>query len=145
MGAVTSSSAHIEDVEGSNESYVAGVVMPSAVLGSGSKTEEEVSPLTVSHLCWMCTLMGPSADEPVTVMGMLNCGAHVVLIDSLLVDQLGLHCFHLHKLLPISVALNNTTTSESHLYEYVKIALYAPNSAWTSQTVKAVVTEKLCD
>lgn len=67
-----------------------------------------------------------------------------MLIDSTLVKELGLRHFRLHKLLPISVALNNLTTSESHLYKYIKIAPYSLDSAWTSRTLKAIVTPKLC-
>ena len=43
VGAVTSS-AHIKEVNDENDaSFIVGAVMPSAVLGSGSETEEEVS------------------------------------------------------------------------------------------------------
>jgi hypothetical protein len=75
---------------------------------------------------------------------MLDCGAHVVLISETLVCRLGLCCFRLHKPLPISVALNNTTSSNSHLYEYVKITPFSPDSAYVSLTIKAVVMPSLC-
>jgi len=75
---------------------------------------------------------------------MLDCGAHIVSIDDMLADALGLCHFHLHKPLPISVALNNSALLNSHLYEYIKIVPYAPDSAWVGQTIKAVVTPKLC-
>jgi hypothetical protein len=75
---------------------------------------------------------------------MLDCGAHVVLIDDALVGKLGLCRFCLHKPLPISVALNNLNASENYLHECVKIVPFALNSAWTSCTVKAVVTLNLC-
>jgi hypothetical protein len=88
--------------------------------------------------------MGPGVDEPLTVTSMLDCGAHVALIDAALVFRLGLHLFHLHKPLPISVALNNTMCSDSHLHEYVKIAPFAPDSSYVSHTIKAVVTPSLC-
>jgi hypothetical protein len=58
--------------------------------------------------------------------------------------QLGLRRFRLHKPLPISVALNNSTTSDSHLHEFVRIAPFAPNSAWVSCTVKAIIVPHLC-
>lgn len=104
--------------------------MPSAVLGSGSESEDDVSaPLTVRHLHWQCSLLGPAIDEPLTVKGMLNCGAHIVLIDESLITHLGLRRFCLHKPLPISVAMNNATCSDSHLHEYVKVTPFAPNSS----------------
>jgi hypothetical protein len=44
--------------------------MPSAVLGAGSESEEDVSaPLTVKHLLWACSLLGPLINEPMTVNG----------------------------------------------------------------------------
>jgi hypothetical protein len=144
VGVVAGTTVQIEELAEDEDSSVACMIMPSVVLGSGSESEEEVSPLTVLHLCWACMLMGPVADELITVNSMLDCGAHIILIDSVLVKKLGLCHFHLHNPLPICVALNNLTTSESHLYEYVKIAPYSPDPAWTSQTVKAVVTLKLC-
>jgi hypothetical protein len=75
---------------------------------------------------------------------MLDCGAHIVLIDAMLVKSLGLCRFCLHKPLLISVALNNSTSSDSHLYEYVKIALFAPDSSYISRTIKAIVMPSLC-
>lgn len=87
VGAVTSS-AQIEEVMEDQDSCVAGAVMPSSVLGSGSETDEEVSPLSVLHLCWECTLIGPGADEPLTVSSMLDSSAHVILIDNSLVEKL---------------------------------------------------------
>jgi hypothetical protein len=81
---ITSSSC-VEDVEEMDSSLV-GAIMPSAVLGAGSESEEDVSvPLTVAHLQWLYCLMGPLVDEPITVKTMLDCGAHIVLIDESLV------------------------------------------------------------
>jgi hypothetical protein len=143
VGIVTSSS-RIEDTDDVDPS-VLGAIMPSAVLGAGSESEEDVSaPLTVKHLHWTCSLLGPSVDEPFTVDSMLGCGAHVMLISESLVHLLGLRRFHLHKPLPISVALNNTTSSDSHLYKYVKIMPFSPDSAYVSLTIKAIVTPNLC-
>lgn len=144
VGAVTGTTSHIEELVEGKESFMAGVVMPLSVLGSGSETEEEVSPLTVSHLHWECTLLGLGAGKPITVSSMLDSSMHIVLIDNALVEKLGLHHFHLHKLVPISVALNNAATTKTQLHEYIKIAPFSPNSAWTSWTIKAVVTPNLC-
>jgi hypothetical protein len=57
---------------------------------------------------------------------------------------LGLHRFCLHEPLPISIAVNNTSCSDSHLYEYVKIAPFAPDSSYVLHTVKAIITPGLC-
>ena len=143
VGIVTSSS-QIEDTNDVGPSIM-GAIMLSTVLGAGSESEEDVSaPLTVKYLHWMCSLLGPSVDKPFTVDSMLDCRAHVMLINKTLVHLLGLHQFHLHKPLPISVALNNTTSSNSQLYEYVKIMPFSPDSAYVSYTIKAVVTPNLC-
>jgi len=137
-------SSQIEDSDNVDPSVV-GAIMPSAILGAGLESEEDVSaPLTVKHLHWTCSLVGPSVDELFTVDSMLDCGAHVVLISETLVHHLGLCRFRLHKPLPISVALNNTMSSDSHLYEYVKIMLFSPDSAYVSQAIKAIVTPNLC-
>jgi hypothetical protein len=118
--------------------------MPSGVLGSGSELEDDVSaPLTVKHMHWLCLLLGPSVNKPLTVKGMLDCGAHMVLINEALVALVGLCHFCLHKPLPISVAVYNTTWSDSHLHEYIKIAPFAPDSSYVSHTIKAVITPGL--
>lgn len=143
VGVMTSTS-HVNDVEESELSLV-GAVMPSTVLGADSESEEDVSaPLTIAHLQWLCSLLGPAFNEPLTVTSMLDCGAHVVLIDSTLVSLLGLHCFCLHKPLPISMALNNTLTSDSHLYEYVKLSPVTPDLSYVSCSIKAIITPGLC-
>jgi hypothetical protein len=50
VGVMGGASVHIEEVDEEEDSFVAGAVMPSAVLGSGSEMEEKVSPLTILHL-----------------------------------------------------------------------------------------------
>lgn len=41
VGVVVGALAHIEELDNDENSFVAGAVMPSAVLGSGSEMEEE--------------------------------------------------------------------------------------------------------
>jgi hypothetical protein len=137
-------SAHIGEIDDDMSSHI-GAVMPSTVLGAGSESEDDVSsPLTIQHLLWMCSLLGPSVDKPTLVKAMLDCSAHVVLINETLVKCLGLCHFCLHKPLPISVALSNTTCSDSHLYEYVKIAPFTPDFSYVSRTIRAIVMPGLC-
>jgi hypothetical protein len=107
----------------------------------GSSTAKPVGVITSAIADNVST---DSLDSPITVNGMLDSGVHVMLIDADLIKQLSLRCFCLHKPLPISIALNNMSTSDSHLYEYVKIAPFAPYSTWLSCTVKAIVTPNLC-
>jgi hypothetical protein len=42
------------------------------------------------------------------------------------------------------VALNNTSSSDSHLHEYVKLSPFAPDSSYVSRPVKAIITLGLC-
>ena len=134
-----------DDSFGDNGVSAVSAVMPSNVLGSGSETEEEVSaPLTVLHLQWTCKLSRPNADDPLTVRSMLDCGAHMVLIHSRIVNRLGLAHRPLCSPLPVSVALNGSATPDGLLHEYVKISPFSPDSAWKSCSVKAVVTDNLC-
>lgn len=86
--------------------------MLSSVLGNGSDSGEDVwADLTGHHFCWICLLLGPKADEPVTVNSMLDCGVHVILIEEAMVNTLGLCHFHLHKPVTISLALDNDAPS----------------------------------
>jgi hypothetical protein len=76
------------------ESSLVGAVMPSGILGASSELEDDVSAsLTMKHLHWLCSLLGPLINEPLTVEGMLDCGAHVILINKTLVTLLSLHRF----------------------------------------------------
>lgn len=95
------------------EDTVVRVVMLSAVLGSGSETEEEVNiPVTSCHYKWMCNILGNNADDPLTVNTLLNCSAHVILINLSVVDKLGRHHFCLFKPLPVSITLNGSSVKE---------------------------------
>jgi hypothetical protein len=95
--AIVSSTTHIEAVEDSKLSFLAGVVILSSILGASPESYEVCADLTGHHFHWACSLMGPNADEPLTVNSMLDCGAHVVLIEEGLVNTLGLCSFFLHK------------------------------------------------
>jgi hypothetical protein len=89
--------------------------------------------------------MGLLVDEPIIVKMMLDCRAYIILINDVLVCFLGFCQFLLHKPLPISVTLNNaTSSSNSHLHEYVKIAPFAPDSSYVSCMIKAIIMLKLC-
>jgi hypothetical protein len=78
-------------VNDSDEDTSVSVVMPSAVLGNGTDSEEEcIAPLSVPHLKWSCLINGPSVSSPILVKALIDHGSTVVLIDQTLVTQLGL-------------------------------------------------------
>jgi hypothetical protein len=140
VGAVTTT---IQD----ENSMTVGAIMPSAVLGSGSDSgddDEVCTPIILRHFKWSCNLFGTVADFPITVNGMLDCGAHIVLIDPGLVEKLKIHRFKLNKPIPVTVAIQEDGIKVSHLYEYGKLSVSSPNNAWMSSTIKAVLAPNLC-
>ncbi|KAJ3883975.1 hypothetical protein GG344DRAFT_23836, partial [Lentinula edodes] len=86
----TNAIATISAVDEDDDDVVASI-MPSAVLGNGTDSKEEVSaPFRVSHLRWKCHVSGPKSVFPVLVNSLIDNGAHLALIHPDLVDRLGL-------------------------------------------------------
>jgi hypothetical protein len=125
-----------------------GAVMLTSVLGngsdSGSEDDEVGTPITSHHYKWICNIWGNISNDPVTVNTLLDCRAHVVLIELSVVEKLGLCCFQLFKPLPVSNTLHEAGVKASQLLEYIKITVFSKDSAWTSSTIKAVITSNLC-
>ena len=64
-------------------------VMPSAVLGSGSFSEDNISPLLHSkHFMVKFNIVAKHLDFPLTFTALINNGAHLVLICPKVVDAL---------------------------------------------------------
>jgi hypothetical protein len=108
------------------------VVMPSAVLGDGSDSDDEcMAPLQTPHLRWDCLVDGPAVSSSVTVSALIDHGSSLVLIDDTLVVQLGLcHC-ELTKALPVSLALSPDSQSIV-LSQYVKLTCSSLDHQYTS-------------
>ncbi|KIK36119.1 hypothetical protein CY34DRAFT_95004, partial [Suillus luteus UH-Slu-Lm8-n1] len=126
------------------ESHTVAVVMPSAVLGNGSDSDEEcVAPLQTSHLRWECCVDGPAVSSPVVVSALIDHGSSLVLIDETLVNTLGLRRRQLQKPVPVTVALSEAKQSFL-LSHYVKLSCSSLDQTYTSRTVRAVIAPNLC-
>ena len=74
-----------------NEGDFITAVMPLAVLGNGSFSEEDVSPpLRSKHFITKFKVYGPRLDFALEYSALIDNGAHVVLIRPEVVDELGL-------------------------------------------------------
>ncbi|KAH7917164.1 hypothetical protein BV22DRAFT_1026885, partial [Leucogyrophana mollusca] len=122
---------------------VAAVIMPSAVLGEGSESDEYVAPFFVPHFEWFCHLSGPNVSSPLCVEALIDDGSHAVLIDAAIVSKLGLRRRRLPKPASVSVALGEKKSS-FELTEYVKLSCTSTDSVWTSRVVRALITPQLC-
>ena len=79
--------------------------------------DSEVTPIPYKsrHHHWHCHLQGNHADFPSTVNSLLDSGAHAVLIELHVADDLALHQRLLPKPLPIKVALNDHENTQQPL------------------------------
>ena len=74
---------------------------------------------------------------------LIDNGAHLVLIHPELVKQLGLRIHKLHEPELIDIAFSDKR-SKTKLYDYVKLSLTSLDAAWTSKSVKAIITPRRC-
>jgi hypothetical protein len=100
--------------------------------------------LHARHFFWDCQVHSLTSDFPVKTCVLLDNGAHLVLICLELVAQLGIKKYCLHKPEIINVAFINEKKKKTELYYYVKLSLTLLDAQWTSKTVKALVTLRLC-
>ncbi|KAG2737970.1 hypothetical protein P692DRAFT_20760211, partial [Suillus brevipes Sb2] len=126
------------------EKQTVAVVMPSAVLGNGSDTDEEcVAPLQTPHLRWDCQVDGPAVSSPLNVSALIDHGSSLVLIDEALVSKLGLRRRLLPKPVPVTLALSQDEQSFL-LSHFVKLSCTSLDGQYTSRTVRAVIAPNLC-
>ncbi|KIK43352.1 hypothetical protein CY34DRAFT_40541, partial [Suillus luteus UH-Slu-Lm8-n1] len=126
------------------ENHTVAVVMPSAVLGNGSDSDEEcVAPLQTPHLRWDCRIDGPAVSSSIVVSALIDHGSSLVLIDEDLVLKLGLRRHQLSKPVPITLALSQDKEA-FFLSHYVKLSCSSLDHAYTSRTVRAIIAPKLC-
>lgn len=130
------------DIE--EESDTVAVVMPSAVLGDGTDSDDEcVAPLQTPHLRWDCLVDGPNVSSPVKVSALIDHGSSLVLIGEDLAKNLGLCCHQLTKPLPVSLAFAKDK-KQFLLSEYVKLSCTSMDLRYRSRTVQAIVAPNLC-
>ncbi|KAG1786930.1 uncharacterized protein HD556DRAFT_1247607, partial [Suillus plorans] len=127
-----------------DEDHTVAVVMPSAVLGDGTDSEECVAPLQTPHLRWDCLVTGPAVSSSVRVSALIDHGSSLVLVDEALSHKLGLRLRKLPKQLSISLALSKTQKQSFILSHFVKISCSSLDNAYTSRTVRAIVAPNLC-
>ncbi|KAJ6460791.1 hypothetical protein C8R47DRAFT_931085, partial [Mycena vitilis] len=99
------------------------VVNPDDSLGTDDadlSSRNVSSPFRTPHLFWDFRMEGPLSNLPIHVRGLIDDGAHLVLIDEDIVQRLDLRRFRLPKPEPVDVAMNNNTTESVLLTEYVK-------------------------
>jgi hypothetical protein len=143
--AMAFTSGSIEDVEEEEEaekSNIVGAVMPAAALGIDSESDSDMSiPLSEKHLR-DCKINDGCTTA--TVTGMLDTGAHIALIDKNVVKRLQLKIHKLKKALPITVALNDSTTHRRYLDSYVFLSVTSTDNVWNATRTRFLVTSSLC-
>lgn len=105
IASVTTTDAGEPDT--SNEDDFITAVMPSAILGSGSFSEDDVSPpMRSKHFVSKFNIAAQHLDFPLTFSTLINNGAHLVLICPMVVDALRLECHLLKVPETVSVAIS---------------------------------------
>lgn len=134
-------------VESASIETIAAVLLQSPDIDrTGSDTIDNLvscAPLIAPHFLWNVLIDGPNVSAPEIILTLIDSGSHLVLIDSGLVDHLGLCQHPLHKPISIDVALNTKQTNSTMLSKYCKISVTSSNRQWTSCSLQAVIAPKL--
>ncbi|KAJ3858825.1 hypothetical protein EV359DRAFT_51738, partial [Lentinula novae-zelandiae] len=126
---------------------VVASITPSAVLGSGTDSEEEVSaPFRVPHLRWKCHVSGPKAQFPVIVNSLIDNGAHLALIHPELADRLGYPRLRLSQPEKVSAAFQNGggASTVPALTEYINLKVSSTDGIFVSRSVPFIIAPGLC-
>ncbi|KAJ7223019.1 hypothetical protein GGX14DRAFT_656874 [Mycena pura] len=101
-----------------------------------------------AHLYFQCLIEGEHTVAPHPTEGLIDDGSHLVLIDKVLVDQVGLRKRHLRNPISFDIAVSAPTASNDSLpptaTEYVKLRLHSRDQSYTTKTVRAIVVSGLC-
>ncbi|KAJ3871000.1 hypothetical protein F5051DRAFT_316362, partial [Lentinula edodes] len=121
-------------------------IMPNAVLGDGTDSEEEVSgPFRVPHLRWKCHVTGPKSDFPILVNSFIDNGAHLALIHPDLAHRLGLTRHKLTHPEPVCAAFqSNNQPAVPALTEFVRLKVDSIDGCFTSRSVPFIIAPGLC-
>ncbi|KAJ4496627.1 hypothetical protein C8R41DRAFT_761517, partial [Lentinula lateritia] len=121
-------------------------IMPNAVLGDGTDSEEEVSgPFRVPHLRWKCHVTGPKSDFPILVNSFIDNGAHLALIHPDLAHRLGLTRHKLTHPEPVCAAFqSNNQPAVPALTEFVRLKVGSIDGCFTSRSVPFIIAPGLC-
>ena len=143
--AVTDAAADESNV--SEEDDFVTAVMPSAVLGNGSFSEDDVSPpLRSKHFVAKLNIAATHLDFPLTFSTLIDNGAHLVLIRPEVVEALKLerHLLKVPETVSVAISENNKKKVKMTLHHYVKFEVTSLDNAWTSKTVHAIIAPGLC-
>jgi len=119
-------------------------VMPSAILGNGSFSEGDVSPLLHSkHFVTKFQIAANHLDFPLTFASLIDNGAHLVLMCPEVADELCLER-HLKEPETVSIAIEDGKKKKMTLYHFVKFTVTSLDNVWTLKTIHALIAPGLC-
>ncbi|KAF8214602.1 hypothetical protein K438DRAFT_1955648 [Mycena galopus ATCC 62051] len=95
------------------------------------------------HLFWDFRMEGPMSNLPIPVRGLIDNGAHLVLIHEDLVDCLDLRRQRLHEPVPVSAAFTDCDDPPP-LTEYVHFRALSGDLSYETKTVCALILSNLC-
>ena len=147
----SSSSSSIVELDNSADSdFIASMFGPlssSAVIGNGTFSTEGDSvcqPFKSKHFVWKCLINGNIDEFPVKISGLIDNGAHMVLIRPDTVKLLGLPSFSLPHPEQVDVAISSSKSTKKILSHFVKFKATSLDGLWTSRTIIAIIAPGLC-
>ncbi|KAJ7785793.1 hypothetical protein B0H16DRAFT_1753716 [Mycena metata] len=132
VAAVKNIAAVLPDIEDDDDS------------SDGDLSNRVSSKFRTPHLYWDFRMEGPNTNLPISVHGLIDNGAHLVLIHPDVVDRMGLKRRRLHKPEDVEVAMNDDTTTCVSLSEYVKFPALSNDLTYESNTVRTLIAPNLC-
>jgi hypothetical protein len=120
-------------------------VSAQSFVSSIRQASQTIAPFMVPHMYWCAMVHSTSANFPISFSVLNDHGSHLVLINQLFVQQLGLKQRNLQHQLSVTVAIPGLKPAASILLtEWTKLCLYDPSGTWHSCTLRAVITPSLC-
>ncbi|KAF8210838.1 hypothetical protein K438DRAFT_1959055 [Mycena galopus ATCC 62051] len=104
---------------------------------------DSVDNVSEPHFYWDFRMEGPMSSLPIHVRGLIDNGAHLVLIHEDIVDMLGLRRRCIHEPIPVSAAFSNCD-SPPPLTEYVHFKALSNDLSYETDTVRALISSSLC-
>ncbi|KAJ8481084.1 hypothetical protein ONZ51_g6252 [Trametes cubensis] len=115
--------------------------MTTGILGTGSDSDESVSPLFSSHTILRASILSPSASPTSLLPMLIDSGSPTVLIRRDIAEQTGLRL----RTLPSPYQLGNAWGSEQNeAKEWVKLRIVLSDNSWESRVCRAIIVPNLC-
>ena len=120
-----------------DDNDLVATVMLSAILGNGSFSESNVSPLLHSkHFIAKFQVFADHLDFPLTYASLVDNGAYLIFIRPEVANELHLQCHPLKKPEIVSVAIKDGKQKKKMtLYHYVKFTVMSTDNVWTSKVI----------